>query len=235
MKNEQSFEEIIKYEFKNKSLLRCALTHTSYSNEHEAQGVKSNERLEFLGDSILGVVVSVYIFKHRIDLPEGDLSKIRSEIVCEDSLKKVADKIKVSDYIFLGKGEERNGGRRRKSILADVIEAIIAAIFLDSGVDKASEFIFNFMGDIISHATGNEEDKDYKTRLQEEVQKTPGAKIVYEVISETGPDHMKEFEIALKINNKIVSTAKGGSKKKAEKEAARLALVDINKKKHKKK
>lgn len=230
MKSIREFQNQIGYTFTNEKLLREALTHTSYINENRNKKLRPNERLEFLGDSILGVVVSTYLFQYRTDLPEGDLSKIRATVVCEDTLHIVAQKINAGAYLYMGKGEEITGGRQRSSILADVIEAIIAAIYLDGGMKAAEGFIFRYMEDLIKNATAGKIDKDYKTQLQELIQQQPGRMIEYNVIGESGPDHCKVFTVELMIDKKRVATGEGRSKKEAEKKAACRALEILSEK-----
>ncbi len=228
MRSLQEFQKKIGYSFQNEKLLKEALTHTSYINENRRKKLKPNERLEFLGDSILGVVVSTYLFKNRIDLPEGELSKIRAAIVCEESLHQVAEKIDVGIYLYMGKGEEMTGGRQRSSILADVIEAVIAAIYLDGGMKAAREFIFAQMQDIIDNATRGNLDKDYKTQLQELIQRQPGKTLEYRLIGEKGPDHCKFFTVELLVDGKQAGVGEGRSKKEAEKQAAKATLERMN-------
>lgn len=224
LKELKEFQKKIGYTFRNEKLLREALTHTSYINENRNKNLRPNERLEFLGDSILGVVVSTYLFEKRKDLPEGELSKIRASIVCEDSLQLVAKRLDAGFYIYMGKGEEMTGGRTRHSILADMVEALIAAIYLDGGMKAASKFIFLFMEDVMKKATKGDMDKDYKTRLQEIVQQKPDRSIEYRVIGEKGPDHRKIFVVELLVDKKKVAVGEGYSKKEAEKQAAKKAL-----------
>lgn len=224
MKSIREFQGKIDYFFGDEKLLREALTHTSYINENRKRSLKPNERLEFLGDSILGVIISIYLFQKRTDLPEGELSKIRASIVCEDSLHQVAKKIDVGKYLYMGKGEEMTGGRKRGSILSDVVEAIIAAIYLDGGMEEASRFIFSHMQDIIDKAARGKLDKDYKTQLQELIQRQPGKSLEYRLIGEKGPDHCKFFTVELLINGEQEAVGEGRSKKEAEKQAARSAL-----------
>lgn len=224
MKAIKEFQEKINYFFQNEKLLQEALTHTSYINENRKRSLKPNERLEFLGDSILGVIISTYLFQKRTDLPEGELSKIRAAIVCEDSLHYVAQKIDAGKYLYMGRGEEMTGGRKRGSILADVVEAIIAAIYLDGGMDQASRFIFSHMQDIIEKAARGKLDKDYKTQLQELIQRQPGKTLEYRLIGEKGPDHCKFFTVELLIDGNREAIGEGRSKKEAEKQAAKSAL-----------
>lgn len=218
----EQLEKKLGYTFKNKSLLQTALTHSSYANERK-EYTPFNERLEFLGDSVLGFVVAEYIFKHLKKLPEGELTRIRATLVCEKSLFDLAQSIELGKYLRLGHGEDLNGGRERPSILSDAFEAVIAAIYLDGGMDSAADFILKVMGGVIN----DREYKpfvDYKTRLQEIVQNNPGDELRYELVGEKGPDHAKVFTVAVVLNNNVFSTADGKSKKQAEQNAAKAAL-----------
>lgn len=217
----KDLEEKIQYFFKNKTLLVESLTHTSYSNENK---VSSNERLEFLGDSVLSLIISTYLFEKLGDKKEGQLSRIRATIVCEKALRLASDKFALNKYISLGKGEESTGGRNRDSIIADCMEALIGAIYLDSNLECAKEFIFKFMDSIIQDAIKGNLFKDYKTQFQEIAQKNKGVKIKYIVSNEKGPDHNKEFEVMLYLDDKYISKGIGRSKKEAEQNAAKEAL-----------
>lgn len=218
------FEKIIKYEFKDKELLQIALTHSSFANEHKA--FLYNERLEFLGDSVLGLVVSDYIFNIKKNLPEGKLTKIRATVVCEESLSNIAKQINIGQYLFLGKGEKTSGGRHRVSILADAIEALIAAIYIDGGYDSAKEFILFYLRDVIKNTVDGNIFRDYKTILQEIIQ-SKNETVVYKLVDEKGPDHDKEFEMQVKIGTDILGEGKGRNKKEAEKDAAKDALIKM--------
>ena len=213
------FEEIIGYEFKNPALLGEALTHSSYVNGKH----NSNERLEFLGDSVLSVVVSKYLFL-SLDVPEGKLTKIRSKLVCEDSLYEFAKKIRLGENIKLGKGEENTGGRDRRSILADAFEALIAAIYLDGGLEAAREFILPFMPSIETIKSGKLMFGDYKTILQEIIQKNPEERVVYQISEEHGAAHNKTFTANVLLNGQVIGSGSGGSKKEAEQAAAKEAI-----------
>lgn len=217
----KNLEKNIGYTFKDKKLLINALSHSSYANE--VKGQEDNERLEFLGDSILGFVVSNYIYNKKRELPEGELTKIRASIVCEKSLKKVADNIHLSEYILLGKGEQRTGGNRRSSILSDAVEAIIAAIYIDSDIKTASKIVINFLSDNIKDAISNDV-TDYKSKLQEYIQGKRRSDIHYELIREEGPDHSKKFYVKVVNENIVLGEGKGSSKKRAEQDAAKNAL-----------
>lgn len=223
----EQFEDIIGYKFKNKNYLQIALTHSSYVNEHKMS--KDNERLEFLGDSVLGLIVSNYIFAYKSSLKEGDLTKIRSTIVCEKSLMHIAEKLKIGQYIKLGKGEKISGGAKRASILADAVEAMIAAIYLDSDFDNVSKYVLDWLGDTIKNALDNKKNDDYKSKLQEEIQKVRGRILKYELISMKGPDHERTFTIGVYCDNKLIGTGKGHSKKEAEQLAAKDALQNSGK------
>lgn len=210
----------LKYKFKNENLLINALTHSSYSNEKKK--LKSNERLEFLGDSILGFICAEYLYKN-FNFNEGDFSRIRSSVVCEQSLCKFARALDMGEYLLLGKGEASSGGRNRDSILADAFESLTAAIYLDGGMKEAEKFVLEFLvpaiNDVIKQST-----TDYKTFLQEIVQKNPQEKLSYEIISETGPAHDKKFVAIVKINSNIIGEGEGKNKKDAEQQAAKVAL-----------
>lgn len=220
----RAFEEKIGYEFKDKTYIQTALTHSSFANEHKE--FNYNERLEFLGDSILGLVVSDYLFRARNDLPEGKLTRLRANVVCEESLSAVARKINLGDHLFLGKGEKTSGGSDRDSILADATEAVIAAIYLDGGFDQAKDFILSNLRDAIAKNIDGNIFRDYKTILQEIIQGNNG-KISYKLVGESGPDHNKEFEMQVKCGQDTIGIGKGKNKKEAEKEAARDALVKM--------
>lgn len=220
----RAFEEKIGYEFKDKTYIQTALTHSSFANEHKE--FNYNERLEFLGDSVLGLVVSDYLFRARNDLPEGKLTRLRANVVCEESLSAVARKINLGDHLFLGKGEKASGGSDRDSILADATEAVIAAIYLDGGFDQAKNFILSNLRDTIAKNIDGNIFRDYKTILQEIIQGNNG-KISYKLVGESGPDHNKEFEMQVKCGQETIGIGKGKNKKEAEKEAARDALVKM--------
>ena len=220
-------ENTIGYRFKNKNYLQTALTHSSYVNEHKL--TKDNERLEFLGDSVLGLIVSNYIFAYKSSLKEGELTKIRSTIVCEKSLMHIAEKLKIGQYIKLGKGEKISGGAKRASILADAVEAMIAAIYLDSDFDNVSKYVLDWLGDTIKNALDNKKNDDYKSKLQEEVQKVRGRTLKYELIAMKGPDHERIFTIGVYCDNRLIGTGKGHSKKEAEQLAAKDALERTDK------
>ncbi len=213
------FEKKIGYEFKDKSLLKRALTHSSYANE-KGTGL-DNERLEFLGDSVLGFITAEYLFDHYKDKAEGDLTKKRAYAVCEKTLFGYAEKIGLGDMILLGRGEERTGGRQRPSVVSDAFEAVIAAIYLDGGIENAKKFVLPFI-EIASET--KPVFKDYKSTLQEVLQQNPTEKFEYIVVGESGPDHNKEFIVEVHLNSNVIGTGRGSSKKRAEQEAARSAL-----------
>ena len=215
-----ALEERIGYEFKNPALLKEALTHSSYVN---GKNHHSNERLEFLGDSVLSVVVSKYLFEN-LDKPEGQLTKLRASIVCEHSLFPFANKIKLGEEIFLGKGEENTGGRHRRSILADAFEALIAAIYLDGGLEAARDFILPFIPPLEVLKSGRLLIGDYKTILQEIIQQNPEEKVVYELADESGAAHNRVFTSNVLLNGQIIGTGVGLSKKEAEQNAAKEAV-----------
>ena len=217
-------EKEIGYEFRNKKLLETALTHTSYAYEKKKQ---SNEKLEFLGDSILEFVSSEYIYHQYPNLKEGEMTKVRASVVCEKSLYEIAKMHNFSDFLYLGKSERISQKEVRPAIMADSVEAVIAAIFLDSGLEPAKEFIIKNLSEPIENATKHIGQKDYKTVLQEILQKNGNANIEYEIIDEKGPDHEKVFTAEVKLDNKVLAIGKGKSKKLAEMQAAQKALENL--------
>ncbi len=212
------------YAFKNKALLENALQHSSYANEHRGGGMRSNERLEFLGDAVLGVVTADYLFRKHPDLPEGDLTRLRAALVCEDSLHEVAQSLELGRHLKLGRGEEQGGGRRRPSILADATESVFAAVYLDGGMEAASELIHRVLLDKGREEAVEERRRDFKTELQELVQREPNRTLVYRMAEESGPDHDKTFTFEVLLNGAVVGRGEGHSKKEAEQMAARAAL-----------
>ena len=216
----KDFAAKLSYTFKNEKYLRTALTHSSYANEHKTG--ESNERHEFLGDAVLGIVVSDYLF-HRYHMAEGDLTRIRSTLVCERSLCAFAEELRLGQALLLGKGEEQTGGRTRPSILADAFEALIAAIYLDGGLDAAKQFITPFAERVLN-SESTEKFTDYKTMLQEIVQQSPGEQLGYRLAEETGPDHDKCFVVEVRLNSNVIGKGEGRSKKAAEQSAAKQAL-----------
>lgn len=223
------FEKSLDLDFNNKFLLERALTHKSYPNENRHLNLKDNERLEFLGDSVLSLSISTYIFNKFSDFPEGDLAKMRAVIVSAPILAEAAKRIDLGQYLFLGKGEEMTGGRERDSILADTMEAIFGALYLDQSFKVVSDFILELLKiDIINVAAGNHI-QDYKTMLQEVIQNMGNFRPEYEVIDEKGPDHNKTFIVAVKLNEDSLGSGQGSSKKEAEQEAAKVALDKLDK------
>ena len=220
----QELEKKLNYAFRNPALLDEALNHSSYANEHRAAQLKSNERLEFLGDSVLGFVTAEFLFSRHPDLPEGDLTRIRAALVCEQSLYEVAKKLDLGSYLKLGRGEEAGGGRERTSILADAMEAIFAAVYLDGGVAEASALIHRVLLDVEREEVVKERRRDYKTALQELVQRQVGQELTYQMVGEQGPDHAKIFLAEVLLNGLPVGSGFGRSKKEAEQSAAKAAL-----------
>lgn len=218
-------EEKIGYEFKNKDLLSNALTHSSYANENRENGVFSNERLEYLGDAVLELISARYIYDMKPAMPEGKMTRLRSELVCEQSLYAVAKELSLGKYLRMGKGEDKNGGRERPSILADATEAVLAAMYLDGGFAVADEFIRCML--LNPASIKDKSTEDYKTELQELVQRTQGSRISYEQVDESGPDHNKVFTFCVKLNGSEIGRGKGRTKKEAEQAAAREALKKL--------
>lgn len=227
MNNLREFQEIIGYKFTNEEFLKIALTHSSYAHENKDKKVIYNERLEFLGDSVLGLLVSRYIFENYPHLPEGNLTKMRAAVVCEKSLYECAVNIDLGKYLILGRGEERTGGRTRMSILSDAYEALIAAIYLDSNLDVTREWVLGQVYEAIENAAKGRLSKDYKTEFQEVAQQDGDVNICYKVISESGPDHDKSFTVAVYLDGKLMGEGEGTSKKRAEQKAAENALFAI--------
>ena len=221
----ESLEKKLGYTFRDRSLLSEALNHSSYANEHRSAEVSSNERLEFLGDSVLGFVTAEFLFKTYGKLPEGDLTRIRAALVCEQSLDEVAKFLGLGQYLKLGKGEEAGGGRQRQSILADATEAVFAAVYLDGGMERVRELICRVL---LSRAPAAEERRDYKTTLQEIVQRRSGQVLTYHMVDESGPDHNKTFLFQVRLNGAPVGQGRGHSKKEAEQAAARDALEKLH-------
>lgn len=222
----QPLENNLDYKFKNIELLRTALTHSSYANEQNMKNTENNERLEFLGDSILSLIVSQYLYNKYPNYPEGELTKIRAKVVCESSLAFAARKIDLGEFLLLGKGEEVTGGRVRDSILADASEALVGAIYMDSGFKVVNDLMLKiFENDIVNAVAKGSLFIDYKTELQENLQKRTKAQIEYRISREEGPDHDKIFFIDVMIDNKSVGTGSGRNKKEAEQMAAKEALL----------
>lgn len=222
----QALQEAIGYTFQELSLLETALTHSSYANEICKDGTRSYERLEFLGDSILGFTAADYLLSAFPGLQEGELTKLRAELVCETSLAETAKKLGLGKYLRLGKGEEATGGRGRISIIADVVEAIIAAIYLDGGLPAARGFIHSHV--LVDVKAKIQRNADYKTMLQEYVQQKKDQKLSYELVAESGPDHNKTFSVQVLLNGHPIGLGEGTSKKRAEQAAAQRALENFN-------
>ena len=218
----KDLEAAIGYKFHNISLLQNALAHSSYANERWHNSLMSNERLEFLGDSILGMCVAEYLYTTFPDRPEGELTRMRADMVCEQTLAGVAGRIGLGSHLLLGKGEEQGGGRNRNSILADAVESVIAATFLDGGMDAAKQFIQKFI--LVEVPVKKLNNVDYKTSLQELVQQKKNQVLSYTLVGESGPDHDKHFEVEVCLNGKVVGLGSGSSKKRAEQDAARVAI-----------
>ena len=216
------FEERIGYRFRDRGLLETALTHSSYANESKTP-IPNNERLEFLGDAVLSIVVSDYLF-HRFHMAEGDLTKLRASIVCEKGLFQIASHIGLAQEIRLGRGEEHTGGRQRPSIVSDAMEAVIAAIYLDGGLDQARQFLLPHVEQFLTDPEEQPPFRDYKTILQEIVQQNPEEKLAYVLVGESGPDHCKLFSVEVHLNSNVIGRGGGRSKKEAEQQAAREAL-----------
>ena len=213
--------KVLGYTFKNPALLETALTHSSYANEGNRK-LNSNERLEFLGDSVLGFVTAGYLFQHETG-KEGELTRVRASLVCEKALSSYAKKINLGEYLLLGKGEQRGGGAQRASLLADAFEAVIAALYLDGGLQQAEAFILPFIKEELSNQR-KPHFRDYKTQLQEIIQQNPEEQLEYELKGESGPDHNKQFLVEVHLNSNVIGSGKGKSKKEAEQQAAREAL-----------
>ena len=229
-KSLEGLESRIGHTFRNKEYITVALTHSSYSNEMKSKGQKTpfNERLEFLGDSVLSIVVSSYIFDKYKNKQEGDLTKIRAAVVCEKALAKYANDISLGDYMYLGHGEIMNNGRKRPSILADAVEAVIAAMYLDGGLAPAKQFIETYILRDLPEGTESPR-MDYKTTLQELVQRQSGQVLAYQMIGESGPEHNKLFTAEVVLNGNVIGTGDGHTKKAAEQAAAKCALEVLQK------
>ena len=217
----KELEKKLGYTYQDINLLERALTHSSYANERQVS-YGSNERLEFLGDSVLGFITADYFYRHFSHLPEGKLTKLRAATVCEKSLHGFALEISLGEYLRLGHGEENTGGRERPSILADAFEAVIASIYLDGGIESARTFVLRFIKDAVQHSLPF---KDYKTTLQEIIQQNPEEELEYVLTDESGPDHDKSFTVEVHLNSNVIGRGTGRSKKLAEQAAAREALA----------
>lgn len=222
----ETLETALGYQFKKRTLLESALTHSSFSNESKGRVTACNERLEFLGDSVLGFTIANYLYAHYPNLPEGQLTKLRAELVCEPSLLKVANRLQLGAYLRLGKGEDQNGGRTRASILADAVEALFAAILLDSNIHTAESIVLSLLDENLK-TTKPGTTADYKTALQELVQRKSDQTLSYHLLSATGPDHQKVFQVEVQLNGKAIGTGSGKSKKEAEQAAAGVALETL--------
>lgn len=221
----KDLEEAIGYRFHDISLLQNALTHSSFANERWHNSLLSNERLEFLGDSILGMLVAEYLYRNFPDRPEGELTRMRADMVCEKTLAGVAGKLHLGEHLMLGHGEEQGGGRSRDSILADAVESVIAACFLDGGIQAALKFVQTFI--LVEVPVSQLHNVDYKTMLQELVQQKKNQSLSYALTGESGPDHDKRFTVAVSLNGSVVGEGEGRSKKRAEQDAARAAIANL--------
>jgi len=220
----QELQEKIGYQFQEEMLLKQALTHSSFANEQKINKLKNYERLEFLGDAVLELISSEFLYNENVDMPEGQLTRLRASMVCEPALAYCARDINLNSYILLGKGEEATGGRTRDSIISDVMEAVIGAIFLDGGIENAKKFIYRF---VLSDLENKILFLDSKTLLQEEIQKKNTAQLRYELVGETGPDHDKQFQVEAYLNNQLIGCGVGRTKKSAEQQAAYEALLKM--------
>ena len=221
----KDLEAAIGYRFHNISLLQNALTHSSFANERYHNSLMSNERLEFLGDSVLGMVVADYLYRNFPDRPEGELTRMRADMVCERALAEVANRLALGQHLMLGHGEERFGGRNRDSILADAVESVLSASYIDGGMEAAVGFIRKFiLCDVPAERLRN---ADYKTALQELVQQKKNQSLSYVLVGESGPDHDKKFIVEVSLNDEVVGCGSGSSKKRAEQEAARAAIIKL--------
>lgn len=223
----KDLEAAIGYRFQNITLLQNALTHSSYANERWHNSLLSNERLEFMGDSILGMVVAEYLYRNFPDRPEGELTRMRADMVCETSLAQIALRLDLGKHLLLGHGEERFGGRTRPSILADAVESVIAATFLDGGMAAAESFIERFV--LCDVPVSKMHNTDYKTALQELIQQKKNQVLFYRLVGESGPDHDKTFTAQVLLNEEVIGEGVGSSKKRAEQDAARAALENLKK------
>ena len=219
-----TLEEKLGYEFRDPALLENALTHSSCANESRGR-LQSNERLEFLGDSILGMVVADHLYRNHPDLPEGELTRTRAALVCEDSLVEVAEALRLGEYLHLGKGEEAGGGRKRPSIQADAVEAVLAAVYLDGGIGSARKIVQQYI--LCREVEGLTSPRDYKTALQELVQRESGQVLKYRLTGEEGPDHDKRFFVEVDLNGEVAGRGKGHSKIEAEQMAAKAAIAKL--------
>ena len=224
----EGLEQKLSYRFRDRKLLDEALSHSSYVNEHRGSGIFSNERLEFLGDSVLGFVTAEFLFRQHPTAPEGDLTRIRAALVCEQSLYEVAQKLELGKYLKLGRGEEAGGGRTRPSILADATEAVFAAVYLDGGIREVTELIHRVLLDAEREEAVEERRRDYKTLLQEHIQRKAGQELTYCMVREEGPDHAKTFVTEVRLNGTAIGEGSGHSKKESEQMAAKSALEKLD-------
>ena len=220
----KTLEEYLNYSFKDKNLLKNSLVHSSYANEIK-NGTTSNERLEFLGDSVLSLIVSSYIFENFKNKPEGELTRLRSSLVCEKTLCSFSRQLNLGEFLLLGKGERKTGGAGRDSILADAFEAVLAAIYLDGGIEPSKSFVMRFVLPEIEKYDKKADFKDYKTLLQEIIQRNPEEAVTYVLTHESGPDHNKRFTVEVRLNSNTIGEGTGKSKKDAEEMAAKQALI----------
>ncbi len=221
----KDLETAIGYRFKNIQLLQNALTHSSYANERWHNSLLSNERLEFLGDSVLGMLVAEYLYQNFPNRPEGELTRMRADMVCEQTLAAAANRIGLGTHLLLGHGEEQGGGRNRNSILADAMESVIAACFLDGGMDAALKVVQQFI--LVEVPVTKLHNADYKTKLQELVQQKKNQVLSYRLAGQSGPDHDKKFDVEVSLNGQVVGAGSGSSKKRAEQDAARCAIEKL--------
>ena len=223
----EALEGVLKYKYNDRNHLLLAMTHSSYANENKHEHLSSNERLEFLGDAVLNIIISDFIYINHTSLSEGELTKARASIVCEPSLARCANTLELGKYLMLGRGEEYTGGRSRISILSDAFEAVIGSIYIDGGMEKAREFVLAMMEETITRSINGASFIDFKTQLQEVVQKTGEQKIQYEIVEEKGPDHNKLFVVQVRVADRVLGAGEGRSKKEAEQNAASIALVKL--------
>ena len=221
----KDLEAVIGYKFRNISLLQNALTHSSFANERWHNSLLSNERLEFLGDSVLGMLVAEYLYRNFPNRPEGELTRMRADMVCEQTLAAAANRIGLGQHLLLGHGEEQGGGRTRNSILADAMESVIAASFLDGGMEAALQIVRTFI--FVEVPVTKLHNADYKTQLQEMVQQKKNQTLAYELVGQSGPDHDKRFDVEVSLNGVAVGFGSGSSKKRAEQDAARAAIEKL--------
>ena len=221
----KDLETAIGYRFRNISLLQNALTHSSYANERWHNSLLSNERLEFLGDSVLGMLVAEYLYRNFPDRPEGELTRMRADMVCEKTLAAAANRIGLGTHLLLGHGEEQGGGRQRESILADAMESVIAACFLDGGLEAALKIVQKFI--LVEVPVTKLHNADYKTALQELVQQKKNQALSYVLVGQSGPDHDKEFRVEVSLNDQVIGKGVGSSKKRAEQMAAKCAIEKL--------